>query len=230
MTAMIGNRKHDAEGRSTSKLRGKRLNKRLEVETPFVTSPMALLDAEVFHALSPYALKAFMRILTEHGRHAGKENGRLIVTYQNFVDYGIPRSRVRPALNELHHAGIIRFCDPEDRYKNTVGRPPNVFRLTFLAVIDPSGTDVTAATNDFKKATADSVRANQAIAKQTRARQRNFGPRREYIDSSADVRTKLNGPNPPSRCGAEVIKFTRPNSFSSPIHTKFIDDDIKDTS
>jgi hypothetical protein len=69
------------------------------------------------------------RIEIELRHHGGRDNGKLPVTFQDFVDYGIHKDSVAPALRELEAIGIIRI--QHGRAGNAEHRTPNLFFLTF---------------------------------------------------------------------------------------------------
>jgi hypothetical protein len=70
------------------------------------------------------------RIEIELGHHAGRGNGKLPVTYTHFVEYGIDRHAIRPALNELQALGIAVVTEPGCA-GNAEHRAPNLLRLTY---------------------------------------------------------------------------------------------------
>jgi hypothetical protein len=72
---------------------------------------------------------AMSRIEIELRHHGGRDNGKLPVTFQDFVDYGIHKDGVAPALRELEAVGIIRI--QHGRAGNAEYRTPNLFFLTF---------------------------------------------------------------------------------------------------
>jgi hypothetical protein len=62
--------------------------------------------------------------------HGGHENGHLPVTYENFVQYGIHRHAVAPAIRELEALGFIEIT-VRGRAGNREFRSPNRYRLTY---------------------------------------------------------------------------------------------------
>jgi len=70
-----------------------------------------------------------MRIVIEHIHHGLQENGALVVTHDNFYQYGIPKDAVAPALEEIRHFGLIRY----HKGRGGHGIPwPTRFRLTWI--------------------------------------------------------------------------------------------------
>lgn len=84
--------------------------------------------------------------------HAGSENGLLKATYDQLVAYGIPRKRIRAAIDEAVFVGLVR-CERGVRWSGT-GKP-SLFRLTWLSTLH----DETSPTNEWKATTKEDVEA-----------------------------------------------------------------------
>src|SRR3954468_6475690 len=52
-------------------------------------------------------IRLMERLEMEHMAHAGKENGRLKVSYGQFVEWGIPRRFISPAIKEGVRLGFL---------------------------------------------------------------------------------------------------------------------------
>ena len=81
------------------------------------------------HRPRPLA-KILERLEIEHLFHAGKENGELIVTYDQFVAFGISRRAVYPSLAIGQQLGLIAVSHDE-KWGGEI-RPPNRYRLTYV--------------------------------------------------------------------------------------------------
>jgi hypothetical protein len=94
----------------------------------FWRSPEMLLSP-AWRELSLSARRLLDRLSIEFMAHAGKDNGRLPVTYEQFVEYGIDRHAIAPAIRETEALGFIEVTQ---RGKPSPGelRFPNYFRLT----------------------------------------------------------------------------------------------------
>jgi hypothetical protein len=88
-----------------------------------------MLEHPGFRVLSLAAHRVLFRICIEHAHHGGKENGRLPITYDNFVDYGVHRHSIRPAIRELEALGFIK-CKV-GRAGNAGYRTASLYELTF---------------------------------------------------------------------------------------------------
>jgi hypothetical protein len=70
------------------------------------------------------------RLEVEHMRHGGKENGNLVVSYDQFEAYGVSRRAICQMIEVGQALGIIEVIKPENWYGDV--RPPNIYRLTYI--------------------------------------------------------------------------------------------------
>ena len=96
----------------------------------FAAHLIEMLESPPWRVLSLSARRVLDRIEIELAHHGGRENGRLIVTYDDFVKYGVHRHSVRPAINELTALGFVEITRI-GRAGNAEFRLSNQFRLTF---------------------------------------------------------------------------------------------------
>jgi hypothetical protein len=89
-----------------------------------------MLECPAYRALSVSAHRVMSRIEIELGSHGGNDNGRLPVTKQDFLEYGISHDQIAPAIRELEALGFIRVTE-HGRGGNAEYRKPNLFFLTF---------------------------------------------------------------------------------------------------
>lgn len=105
--------------------------RRNSVATYYSSRPMELMESFALRVLSRAAHLALLRIEIELRRHGGCDNGKLIVTKEQFVEFGIHPRMVAPALRELEALGII-IITVRGRGGNAEHRQPNRFRLNFM--------------------------------------------------------------------------------------------------
>ncbi len=106
-----------------------------------------LMESDAFRTLSSNATKAFFRIIIEHTSHGAMQNGQLIVTHQQFSEYGVTREYVADALDELAYKGLIKIR----RGRAGAGTAhPNRYTLTFVG--DCEGA---APTNEWRRCTVE---------------------------------------------------------------------------
>jgi hypothetical protein len=62
---------------------------------PFIWFTREMLESPAWRAMPPVARQIVDRIVIEHLHHAGNENGKLPVTYDDFARYGIRRMSIK---------------------------------------------------------------------------------------------------------------------------------------
>jgi hypothetical protein len=116
----------------------------------FVWLTPEIIASPAFRALDLGAMHVFFRICLEHMAHGGKDNGRLPVTFSNFVAFGVRREFVARSIEIAQTMGFIEKVDAGRRaigdFKGRAAR----YRLTWLGVRDPQNGDL-PATNEWKK-------------------------------------------------------------------------------
>jgi len=105
--------------------------RRNKIDGQFNARTLKMMESPAYRALSLSAHRVMDRICIELMHHGGNDNGKLPVTYEHFVEYGIARHAIAPAIRELEALG---FVEVTQRGKPSAGefRLPNLFRLTFV--------------------------------------------------------------------------------------------------
>ena len=129
----------------------------------FAPRLIEMLEAPAWRVASLSARRVIERIEIEHGRHGGNDNGRLIVTYDDFESYGIDRHAIAPAIREAEALGFIEITE-RGRAGNAKWRAPNTFGLTFC----PSKRGRSDSTHEWRRITT--IEAAEAIAKTARTK------------------------------------------------------------
>ena len=88
-----------------------------------------MIESKAFRSLSGNGLKILLRISIEHMAHGGVCNGDLVVTHDQFANFGVRRASVADAIREVEFLGFISV-DRGIAYKG--GHEPNVYRLTWI--------------------------------------------------------------------------------------------------
>jgi hypothetical protein len=120
-----------------------------------------MLESGAMRSLSINAIRVLHRIQIEHMAHAGLENGRLKVTWNDFAAYGIGRKFITKAIGEVIAVGLVAI---EHRGRRAYGEDrgdPTQYRLTYLPVAEPG--DYSPATNDWKRFETNIKAAKSAI-------------------------------------------------------------------
>jgi hypothetical protein len=112
----------------------------------FVPHTPEMLNSPAWRALSLSAHRILDRIEIELCRHGGRDNGKLPVTYEDFVEYGIERHAIAPALRELQALGLNEI-EQQGLAGNADMRRSHLFRLTYLP------TNQAPATNNWRNIT-----------------------------------------------------------------------------
>jgi hypothetical protein len=91
-----------------------------------------MLESPANRALSLSAKRVLERLEIELYRHGGKpeENGRLPCTYEHFVEFGLHRHAIAPAIRELVALGFVEITQ-QGCAGNAGYRQPTLYRLTF---------------------------------------------------------------------------------------------------
>jgi hypothetical protein len=87
------------------------MRRRNAISGQFAPRLIEMLESPAYRALSVSGHLVVSRIEIELGHHGGNDNGRLPVTTDDFVAYGMHRSSVAPALREAEALGFIRVTE-----------------------------------------------------------------------------------------------------------------------
>ena len=148
-------------------------------------------ESPAWRVLSASAKKLIERIELEHAHHGGTENGRLPVTYNDFVRHGIDRHAVSPALAEAVALGFVEVTE-RGRGGNAEFRRPNLFGLTFRAADSVLGD----GSHEWRRIeTMEDARRIRAEARHTAA-ERERRKRAKKRKSSGGKRTGSGGVTP----------------------------------
>jgi hypothetical protein len=113
--------------------------RRTKIDGQFAAREIKMLESSAFRVLSLSARRALDRLEIELAHHGGMDNGRLPVTYDDFVSYGMDRHAVAPAIRELVALGFAEITVP-GRAGNSEWRTPNRFRITYKHTNDAGPT------------------------------------------------------------------------------------------
>jgi hypothetical protein len=167
------NRKVDHTGRSTGKLAGKHR----QIEGQFQPHTIDLLCSPAMRVLSLTGRRVLDRLEIELCKHAGFNNGALVLTYDDLVQfYEMDRHAIAPAIHELTALGLVEVTET-GRAGNREFRKPSLYRLTYLP------TDTAAPTNEWKRI----IDSDQATAVAKRGRALKTGSKRVKRNKKASV-------------------------------------------
>jgi hypothetical protein len=109
--------------------------RRYKITAQWAWSPREALESPAYRALSLSGHRVLARIQLEHLEHAGKENGKLPVTFRDFNEYGVHWNAIAPGIREVRALGFIRITQ-EGWSGNGEWCRPNKFALTHLPTKD----------------------------------------------------------------------------------------------
>jgi hypothetical protein len=162
--------------------------RKMRFEGPFAGRTIAMLDSPSYRVLSLSAHRILARLEIELHRHGGKpeENGRLPCTYENFVDYGVSRNEIAPAIRELVALGFIQVTRTGSA-GNAEHRQVTLYLLTYYW----TGSDVRLI-DGWKRIQTDEEA--ETVAKAARARKTANSRAREFGIKGAAARWKNKSP------------------------------------
>ena len=152
--------RHNATGRSETR---HRRNPRAQIKGQFIPRLVEMITSPGYKVTSLAARRVMDRLEIEHARHAGEANGRLVVSYDQFVAHGLHRHAIGPAIRELVALGFVRITE-QGSAGNSEFRRASSYRLTYLAAPDSDATHEwrRALTDEQAKAIAEAARAEMA--------------------------------------------------------------------
>src|SRR5262245_61049326 len=71
-----------------------------------------MLESPAYRALSLAAHRVITRVEIELAHHGGNDNGRLPVTKQDFIGYGVNNESIAGAIREACALGFLRVTEP----------------------------------------------------------------------------------------------------------------------
>jgi hypothetical protein len=113
--------------------------KRAKPQPAYVKHRRELLESPAWRALTLAAIRVIERLEIELMRHAGKNNGNLIVTYDQFVQHGIRRKSIAPAIQLLVDVRLLEIT--QRGWRSAGQHRPAHYRLTFLPTAGAPATD-----------------------------------------------------------------------------------------
>jgi hypothetical protein len=147
------------------------------ISSAFNAHLVEMQESPAWRVLSLSARLLLDRLEIEHRSHAGRENGRLQVTYLQFVEYGLHKESIGPAIREVEALG---FAEVTERGEAGLGRyrKANRFRLTYMPYATAPG-DGTHEWRRFKDMTLAETAAIAAEARKKKPEAAQFRPAEE---------------------------------------------------
>jgi DNA-binding transcriptional MocR family regulator len=92
-----------------------------------------MLESPGYRVLTRSAHQVMSRIEIELRHHGGRDNGKLPVTFEDFIEYGLDRQAIAPAIRELEALGFIEVTE-RGRGGHDEPRAPTKFRLSSVGL------------------------------------------------------------------------------------------------
>jgi hypothetical protein len=162
-----GERMHDATGRATGR---RRTNRRTKIGEQFAPLRIVMLESPGWRILSLSARRVLDRVGIELAHHGGADNGRLPVTFEQFMEYGMDRNTIGPAIRECCALGFLEVTE-QGRAGNAEFRRPNKFRLTYQASKSEGPTDEWRKIETIEAAQTLAVAARKPLPRRPQPRQ-----------------------------------------------------------
>jgi hypothetical protein len=112
----------------SSSIAGRRRNR---IAEQWASHRRSVLESPTWRVLSRGARQFLDRLEIEHMAHGGRENGKLPLTFEDMVSYGMSRNQIAPAMREAEALGFAR-CVKRGRGGNAEYHAPNLWRLTYV--------------------------------------------------------------------------------------------------
>jgi hypothetical protein len=84
-------------------------------EEAFAGRYIRMLESPAHRAMSLAALRVLYRLEVELGNHSGDQKNGLLVTFQQFEEWGVRRHTIASAIRELEALGFIRVTQHASR-------------------------------------------------------------------------------------------------------------------
>jgi hypothetical protein len=107
-------------------------HRRNKFDGPFAGRLIKMLESPAYRVLSLSGHRVLARIEIELKRHGGEDNGKLPITYEQLVEYGIHRHSIAPAIRECEMLGFLEV--ERGKAGNREYRAPSRYRLTYQPV------------------------------------------------------------------------------------------------
>ena len=129
--------------------------RRNRIGEQFAPRTIRMLESPAYRVLSRSGHRILARVEIEMAHHGGYDNGKLPVTFEDFVQYGMDRHAVAPAIRECCALGFLEVTEL-GRAGNAEFRQPSKYRLTYRHV------DRANPTNEWQR--IDTVKEAKQIA------------------------------------------------------------------
>jgi hypothetical protein len=178
------------------------IKRRNRLNGQFRAHLIEMVESPAWQVLLLSERRVIDRIEIELAHHGGNDNGKLPVTYEDFIKYGVSLRLVAPAIRATEALGFIRVTE-HGRGGNADHRQPNLFFLTFANSRDSRANP---PTHDWRK--IKTIEEAELIAAEARSH------RNPYAVARGKRQTKNRKPLPlipQFRCHLVAVKRVSPH-------------------
>jgi hypothetical protein len=101
------------------------------IDQQFNARTIEMMASPAYRTLSVSAHRVLDRVCIELANHGGNNNGKLPVTYEHFMEYGVHHHAIGPAIRELTALGFLEVTQA-GRSGTGETRWPNHFRIPWV--------------------------------------------------------------------------------------------------
>jgi hypothetical protein len=164
-----------------------------------------MLISHAWRAASHLQRSMVTVLLSELGRHSGKDNGHLIFTNRDLAKFGFSRDSIKPNLIALEALGFISYLRGRSGLPG-YGKARRT-RLTFLPILDADGNEVEAPTDEWARFTT-TEEAKMAVKRALkRSTSEKSVQKSDHYDSGPEIGPRSDNAQPPvERQVIEIIE------------------------
>jgi hypothetical protein len=100
-----------------------------QINGQFAARTIDMLRSPAMRVLSLTGRRVLDRVEIEFAQHGGKDNGKLPITYNDLIAFGIHDHAIGPGLREVEALGFVEI--KRGVAGSATHRKPNLFRLTY---------------------------------------------------------------------------------------------------
>ena len=156
----------------------------------FAPRLIEMLESPAYRALSLSARRILDRLEIEWACHGGTTNGQLVVTFAQFIEYGLYRDAIAPSIREVGALGFAEVTQ-QGRAGNADFRRPSEYRITYLP------TAAAGPTHEWRQITEDDAKMIAQGARRAGSNSANSGvpKNRKPVQETGPTLVQETGPN-----------------------------------
>jgi hypothetical protein len=182
------------------------IKRRNRLNGQFRAHLIEMVESPAWQVLLLSERRVIDRIEIELVHHGGNDNGKLPVTYEDFIKYGVSLRLVAPAIRATEALGFIRVTE-HGRGGNADHRQPNLFFLTFANSRDSRANP---PTHDWRK--IKTIEEAELIAAEARSHRNPYavarGKRQNQKQKTAATHSAVSMPLSGSETGKSPLPLS----------------------